>query len=259
MSSDAPSEHPPTDPPAKPPLGPLPRLRVHHILLWTAVTAGWLTIGRLYFDTFRESAGVRLSMVHSSLLGAAIVYGAATTVVGLGIYWRAKGLSFFTQPGHWLACWITLSILWTIAANLLAYMQRQAVVETGGWLPWLLFHPWIGLVVVGTGLVSLAIWAADTRAWRMLFVGWAIFNCLPRLIGAVGWGRWLASVQIPWWLVTNRFVPLALLAIAGMNDYRNRRTVHRHWSHWAGVLIGVALMSFELGMLVWIWLVPPQP
>jgi hypothetical protein len=241
------------------PLAPLPRLRIHHILVWTAVTALWLTLARLVFDRFRDSAGVQLSMMQFNLLAAAVVYGAATAVSGLGIYWRLRGLAFFTQPGHWVACWLTLGIFWTVSANLLAYWQMQAVVESSAqdWLLWLVFNSWIHFFAVGACLLSLAIWAADTRAWRILFVGWAICRCVPRLLVAVGWGRTLASIGVPWWTVTQQFVPLALLFFAGLSDFRDRHAVHRHWSHWAGILVGASVMSFEVALYVLIWLARP--
>jgi hypothetical protein len=263
MTSEAETDSPASSSVRDSPLEPLPRLRIHHIMLWTALTAAWLTLAKFVF----EALTMRQPIQQFNLLAAAIVYGAATAVAGLGIYWRVKGMAFFTQPGHWLACWIMLSILWSIAASLLLYWQFQATAAGGNvwqradesWLLWLLLNPWIRIVVVGAGMFFLAVWAADTIAWRVFFAGWAVLKCLPAVMGRLGWGQWLgSSALLQWWMLILHVAPLALLGFAALSDFRNRRARHRHWSHWAGILVSASLMFFELVMYAWLWIAPPQ-
>src|SRR5436190_21435860 len=74
----------------------LPPLRIHHLLVWTAVTAQWLS-GRRGVGI----AGVTIWQVIytlPSILGAAM----AVTCCAFGIWWRHRRLAFPEAPGNWM-------------------------------------------------------------------------------------------------------------------------------------------------------------
>src|SRR5690348_4127435 len=77
-----------------------PPLRIHHILILTAVAAVLLSVTHL----LRQQDYLNLSQMFSSSWGAVFTITIAidVTLVMLGFAWRRRGYAFFDMPGHWL-------------------------------------------------------------------------------------------------------------------------------------------------------------
>src|SRR5262245_18140124 len=80
-----------------------PRLRLHHLLVLTAVMAVLLAINgpQRDYGNYKPS---ELFRILSIALGTAhtLLSAVALTALGYGIAWYRRGMRFFDQPGHWL-------------------------------------------------------------------------------------------------------------------------------------------------------------
>jgi len=98
-----------------------PPLRIHHIMVATAVVAVLLSISQF----LRQSNTLGLSTFVASGQGIlmTISAGLAATLTGFGFVWRRHGHSYFDQPGHWLLLGQSLMISIFVVAALISAMR----------------------------------------------------------------------------------------------------------------------------------------
>jgi hypothetical protein len=222
----------------------IPPLRIHHILIATTVTAVFLSITR----TLERQDVLGFASFIRSNLGVlyAVCTSLALTGIGIGCYWRANGITFFHQPGHWLLVKKSLGI-WILL--LAAYSVATTSLGTG-------VHPGsvIGVFSLGTALagVGISIFAAlriaDSVWWKTLFTVEAVV--------AVGTFLWPLLLQFSpaVYGVTQlgmRAILLTLLVTVIVTDRNAHR--ERDWPHWLGVFIYitiyVAAIAADIGLV----------
>jgi hypothetical protein len=224
--------------------GRTPPLRIHHILIATTATAVFLSITRTLerHDVFGFTSFIR------SNLGVlyAVCTSLALTGIGLGFYWRTKGVRFFNQPGHWLLVkqslggWILLVAAYSVATTSLGIgLHPGNVVGVFSF----------GTALAGTGICFFAAWRiADSAWWRALFaieglIGIGIF-IWPHLL-------WFSPIVFGITQLGMRVLLLALLFAVAITDRKSRR--ERDWLHWLGVFIYitiyVAAIAADIGLL----------
>jgi hypothetical protein len=143
-----------------------PPLRVHHILVATAVVAVLLSLHHMLRQHDVGGMSKFLASVQGIVL--TIMTGIAATVVAFGIAWRCLGHSFFDQPGHWLLLTQSLPVSLFLLAALLSTMRlpdnhvvaRSATIAVFGLM---------NVLVIGLNLWA-AMKIADSTAWTLIFL-----------------------------------------------------------------------------------------
>lgn len=210
-----------------PPLGPdPPPLRIHHLLIWTTLTAAIIS-GCMTFDRWARN-GPRISnpvIIAGLVLGAVVIAG-ALTCVGCGFYWRRRGFAFPQSPGDWLLTIISASVvgLCTVYALFLAifFASRD--------------DDWFAMFYVIIGAAALIGWVylqyvgmrrrADTGAWRFTFGVLMLSPC------AAGQARMFGPVII---------AVIACVMWAAWNDWHH--SIQRQWTHWCGAIFAISLCT----------------
>ena len=250
MSTDTPAERVPA--PREPTLEelvgrpPVPRLRIHHLLVATAVVAALLAAAMISRDS--ESFGLAQFVESGMGVVVAISTGLAVTVVAFGIYWHRAGFRFFHQPGHWLLLEQALLVGLFVMAGVGGLLQ----LAPGDALNEVL----MGVNIVYGFLLQLvsfclSLWAArkiaDSRWWRAVF-----------LIDAGTWAAvWFSQLVglAMFSLVVLQLAPMAsvvAVAVAAWQDRRLRRP--RDWAHWLGATLRLAGYGAFLIPIIWDWL-----
>jgi hypothetical protein len=201
-----------------------PPLRIHHLLVWTALTAAIIS-GCMTFDrTFRNAPPITNRVVIAGLvLGAATIAG-AFTVSGEFYFCRRRDIEFPTTPGEWLL----LEITWcTLAFCALAalFLMIASLFGDDDWFPaYYLF----------AGVVALVGWL------RLQQLGW------KRYSNSAAWRRTFIALMLSplavWNAMTFLMLVLAVIACvlwAAWVDWRNGNV--RRWTHWCGVVLTVSL------------------
>ena len=201
-----------------------PPLRIHHLLIWTALTAAIIS-GCMTFDRwFRNGPAIENPVIVAGLvLGAAVIAG-ALTIVGSGFYWRRCGFAFPQAPGDWLLTVLAASIasFCSIVALFLAiaftfgdddwFVAYYLIVGVLALLGWICVH-WI----VIKRCADSALWRATF--WALLFSPFAAV--LIQRIGPV-----VIAV-------------IACILWAAWSDWRKH--IERSWTHWCGVAAVISL------------------
>ena len=143
-----------------------PPLRIHHIMVATAVVAVLLSISQ----SLRQSNTLGLSAFVASGQGIlmTITAGLAATVTGFGFVWRRHGHSYFNQPGHWLLVIKSLMISAFLLAALISAMRlpdNHAVISAATSV----FFVSINIAVIGLNLWAAAK-IADSIPWTLIFL-----------------------------------------------------------------------------------------
>jgi hypothetical protein len=206
----------------------LPPLRIHHFLVWMAVTAMLIT-GTMWFDrTARNGPPIESRVVVGSLILLAVAVSGALTGVGWGLYWRGRGYAFPKEPGDWLLTWIAATIV-CVLAMLIGVFVVFFIEED--WLDAFYFFGGLMLLIVSIrfGILGLMKYG-DTAAWRVVFAVLAALPLIFLVAGAVA-----AACGV-----------LASLLWAVWNDRRLR--LRRHWMHWLGVIVVCSLACVMMGI-----------
>jgi hypothetical protein len=216
-ATNIPTESPPARP-APPPL------RIHHILVATAVVAvtlsfqKWLLpVGGLEPVTAFDGADRIWRTISTSL---------AFTVVGFAIAWRRAGYPFLRFPGHWLLLIELMPSL--VFIPFICYSLMRFTYMTTPIFPMWPFHIYFASTFLGLiGLTIVAAWiGADSRWWRLYFVfQGCVYVAIP-LAALVGMAA-LHAVGV------HSTALLALLFSAIIADNHDCRP--RDWPHWLGV------------------------
>jgi len=217
----------------------LPPLRIHHLMLWTAVTAVMMAITKSYDS---PSAVVDSATIVGWVAASAV----ALVVTIFGCVWRRRGLPFFNQPGHGIAVLIVLGVLrWSISTAMDSFIPILVDARL------LLFYV-LPSLLCSLLAIPFIIWIwrrlADTKIWKWYFFLWLLGALLEPggilVLGfeltSIGTTIWLGItlLKISFWI---RAPEMLVLLVALAVD--RRRQTPRHWTHWAAVLayIGVGL------------------
>lgn len=240
MDSD-PIGTPPAEP--SPPGSPFarqpeqPRLGIIHLMVWTACTAGCLSIYRvLHLLVFPDKAGELDLSETSQMVSSGIGIGAAWGGLLLFVRRRYRGLPFPVHPGEILLIAIGIHALLSLAWGAIMFSISHAMGWDTASLPWSFWILWTCGNNTIAGLVFLVAALKNKNArWRPFF-----FSCVA---------LYAVSFFEPWmlWWVSHGFlvfrclyfVPgLFLLWIVIKDLYRTERYP---WTHWLGV--GVSFLG----------------
>ena len=218
-----------------------PRLRIHHLLLWTLCTSASLTVFRHVAKTNPMPEQYAL-LQDVSILGQGIVGGAL--VAGMIVMIASKvrfGLVLTRLPGHWIVLVSGIEI----AAGMVIW---NAIVASDN------NSPYTFLVLAGNQLIPacgylLAARSSHVGRWRgffsLLFLN-ALLYCVQftaLAISTTGIGNWLILLmELP---AIGELISFLWLIVLALLDQRASR--HRDWLHWVGVIgylcfIGIGLM-----------------
>ena len=219
----------------------MPRLSIFHIMLWTFCTAFLLAMTRVIYslqemdDGFlmvQQSSNILYGMVNGAVLAGAIVL----------IYTRLQsGPPLVRHPGHWL---LIVPAPMVIAYFFLAIVNLIVADSNNHGFPFVYF---IGYPVVYVGeaiAFCIASWQAQSKAWRILFVGQAIsFGLSVLSLVAVILQSYSPIIwSLPSWC---RLALSGWAIVAVIIDFRRGR--QRDWLHWAGVGAFVAQSAITFG------------
>ncbi len=230
----------------------LPRLRIHHLLVWMAVTASLLTLARATLDT------PYFQVVYSGLNCFDIIVNAlALTVVGFGVVWRYQSKQFPCEPGHGLLFQVCLILGWVVTGQLFhaCFIVRDEMGFFSNYdelprLAMVYLHWNWSFYVAASSMISLicAFWIVNAGRWRTYFLLCAAMSALELISSFLllwvmetlpyrtyqDWMDWTTEAQT---YVPSAATTIVLLSVLFL-DYR--AGVQRHWTHWTGVFCVIA-------------------
>ncbi len=238
----------------------LPRLRIHHFFVLTTVFAVvmsvWLGILHLV-RAFQPNQAVPefTTGISFFFIVQTLSQSACAAVALLGLAWRKRGVAFPSQPGHWMAIYLTIAWAYEIVLTFASlFLQTQTL--NLGVMAWvtrplsLVFHCFAVLLWVAAYLHE------PSRIWKL---GWAAM-ALKTLFGVCRTILFLGTMCVQWLLETYwyrhyhwqfpffnwgpyanyvslllpNYLLLAFLLAATVSDLRQQH--QRHWSHWLVVV-----------------------
>jgi hypothetical protein len=252
LSPDA--DHPPV---GAAPLG-LPRLQVIHLMLWMAATAVALAPYQLQQQAQAQmSPGAQaLSSAPATALG--MVYGVAAggflfIAAALPI-WKRQGRVFRLEPGHWVAIqgacqWFVWLATWS--ALFLSADQPYGVMRLLT-IPRLLLGLAFFLIYL-----RLVVRSGESLPWRWTYLALAVLpaaaSCFAMILPFVGGPRNQVIAQLLPHGIAAATIGLLLL-IAMLNDLRRQQP--RHWTHWLGAGMRLAVLFSAATMHLYYVLYP---
>ena len=230
------------------------RLRITHLLAWTAATAVWLGVLQAQFAMTHRPRDI----VMASLVAVAPIEGALLAGFLLFIYrWRC-GRGFARHPGDWLLVANGADLAVTVLTRLhsiaiLAGWSRPHLSVLAGAAP---MAAQILLYYVASSRLK------DSRLWRGVFrllAALAAFGLAYKLIVQLGltflgysiaFHNWLASMSI----FAVGYVPaIAAAGIVGYAAVVDRKAgIRRPWTHWVGIAAVIAWGALStIGLAAW--------
>jgi hypothetical protein len=240
----------------------LPRLRIHHLLTITAVTAVLLTIVRLVLPVDQIAREQRAAV--GLQLGVLLIYCIGITCTGFALHWWWKGLPAFRQPGQWLLLVFPATAVGLVMMYVLTLVMLPRPNSVLG-ARYLFLIPTILSLAVPILFYGYGAWRiADTVSWRVFFgltVAGSLFQLLlivdSSLLQTGLTASLFRSASASGWILAYTFLPAALtfvsLSSAMVMDARKRR---RHWSHWAGAGLVASGRLFNLSTAIWVFMAP---
>ena len=238
-------------PPAETSARRVPRLRIVHFLMWTLVTALYLTANESIRSLDKDSSKYDQIVDVTGAIGG-IAIGAVSVAAAVLLQARLRqGPPLCSQPGHWLSLIISLSAL--------CWLPLLAVCE-------LMKNYGIALFFVFSGVVSLAQAAAylsaticqQSRRWIWFFflaAGARMCQAAEQLT------MWTGEFRIGFiWLLLSlpQLLEITLCPWLFTALYLDRRAgLARDWVHWCGVVAYLVLVVPDLVLeaLVFAWFV----
>jgi hypothetical protein len=227
------------------------RLRIQHLLLWTAMSAVALSTAPMSDPVFPEYF-TKLGRISAAVQSPIFGLGFSAWVL---MIWRSAARRFRsepqfpTQPGHWLLLLVGIAgFAWVLLNKLLS-----------GQLVWFEYSQ-IACGILNLAMIILAAWFTP-QPWRSVFwialvrgllQVWALI--LIALIFALGeqfyFGLSLMMQILEWGFALS-------LIIAAVIDWRWK--THRDYLHWCGLvaLLATILYSFAAWwILAWLQTIP---
>ncbi|MEM9186201.1 MAG: hypothetical protein AAGB00_06855 [Planctomycetota bacterium] len=215
---------------------PVPPLRLHHVLAMTVAMT-------LLMGVSREWTRGGTPLDAATVVVWSMLNAVACSVVVFGCLWRRDGARFPSEPGHGLAILAMLNVLVSAYARVAAEVYPPS--DQREMFRWVIAGPVaFGMLVGAVAALKLRRRAADSRAWRWVFVtnagSAACYGCMI-VAFTVAWDFW-----IPWRLAMFFYyasaaigVAASLLCLAAVYfDWRLER--RRSWSHWLVIATGMA-------------------
>jgi hypothetical protein len=181
-----------------------------------------------------------------------IAIGGQLAIVGFGVNWRARGLRFPTQPGHWLAIVQVLGYLTVLGCQWWSIkMQRDEdpmAMDVG--VSRLLLLQLCSNVGIGMLGAWLALMRREDQQWRVLYLIVACSMAAAALPAVMFFSpmahSWFMQLISPYgWQKFREYVPAAVVVgmFAGVAtcmglDLLEKRS--RDWVHWAGTTLYLA-------------------
>jgi hypothetical protein len=227
---------------------PQPRLGIAHLMLWMVGSAIVLTAMRGFDQRNLEESSQSILLIFRCLL--ACVYGIAVAAVFLSVSRRlCGGPRFPTSPGHFLLCFIGVTVLVQLAQYLYVTWNRDREIVA-------LFGT-VGAAQFIQSMVTTAVaaWCAmqchQPRRWLIFFALLASARFLQADTSTI------CNSMILWDRPAQWLHFIALLGVgvcsqvAIMLDAKMR--VPRDWLYWAGVFvwIGSYLASVTFSVTQW--------
>lgn len=242
----------------------LPPLRIHHFMLWTAVTALMLTVYKTDENTNQFSSSMLIGGVPSTLL-----YSVCLTGLLLGCYWRRQGYSFFDQPGQMAFLLHGIFGIYSIFVAGLASYRGISPESTDG-LRLVLVISSLGWVVICIAQLvmyfsyarrfsTIEYWSKFFRAAGLITLLQYVLFILVPLFGFRG----MAAANNMRSMMISMFALPAVLGIlelyfwfrAVKYDYVTGTSYH--WTHWIGAGTWPAFRLVNVGIFVLILLFTP--
>lgn len=246
------------------PLDPrLPPFRIHHILVWTACSAVFLSMQQGWFAkiaTLSEYVDLRSPMILFQSAFGAIVLGGYWMICLMGVAWRRQAIAFPSQPGHWLAVFNGILYVSSLLPMSIGFLLMDESWNHPTW--WLFTSTAIPLVVI-LCLIYMLVRAAALfgSSWKTTLIVLAIglsLDFLAMLVMSMYWLFPLSSTIDSTEEVISTLSRLfgygahVCVGLAAWRDWR--RDIARHWAHWIAVTIwlvsGVSDVVFEVVRVV---------
>ena len=207
----------------------LPPLRIHHLMVWMAVTAVLIS-AVLWFDrTMRNGPPIENMAVIGALTIFAIAVSGALCCAAWGLSWRRRAVDFPVEPGEQLMMLIAAAAAGFVAAAALSLAVFFLIAHEPFPVVW--YGSRIVLLVALIGAcVRVARRRCDTTPWSVVFYALA---ALPAAAWAID-----ATVASS--------ATLVALVFAVWNDWR--QPIARRWTHWFGVGV-LAMIVLSCGVI----------
>jgi hypothetical protein len=222
---------------------PFPKLRLHHLLLLAAITAGYASYDHA-LNAFIRSKHPSIGPRHATLMDAVnsaieiVALSGMLHIAGISIWhsWRSRRSNW--QAGQWLATFSVLRYLEAVASAFVFDDSLSLKLTLLTNAPGILFSClWL------IAFSRLALFERYSRSWKFAFGVLA----LRQAVEIAGIGTWVyeaidvdslnVSDQVLKFFdvyhVFSRVVEWTLVALATMMDLR--RPKERHWGHWMAV------------------------
>ncbi len=160
----------------------LPRLRIHHFFVLTTVfsivMSAHLGFWRFLRSSYPDSVMPEISGGISVLLIIQMLsVSVCIAIAMLGLAWRKQGISFPSQPGHWMV--IYLAVAWALEwVNFVTMLlPTQGIVRDS--MVWVRFSTHFAFHCFAAILWIVAYLSEDSRIWRW---GWGAMTLRSVLI-----------------------------------------------------------------------------
>lgn len=237
----------------------LPRLQVIHLMLWMAATAVAFLPYQIQRQTqirmspgaatFAQSVSATAMSTMSGLAAGSYLFVAAALW-----FWKRRGRTFRLQPGHWFAFegvghWIMATGTWLLL-----------IASEGppfGAFPLFMFPRLIVGFIFFFCFMRLALRSQEPPRWRWTFAATALSPVATWLLTmaaafTVGMQGRVGAFMIPNAAAAAVMTLFFLFAMSG--DWR--RHANRHWSHWLGAGMRLAVLAASAVMYTYYSLNP---
>lgn len=240
---------------------PLPPLRIHHFLVWMAVTAVILALARALVGSDCFVFLFDDSLFYLEFLVASL----ATTVCGFVLYWRFRTVNFAWEPGHGFLLQQAAALVLRMVGSTLFALYLGEVVLTGvgasamsvapSFVQWFFRWQYQFYVLLDVMIFLFSACFITSRGtWRALYLFLTAFGSLQL--------AWSALLHFLLPSLTNSglefavlvdyviFYILRLLAVfcvIALSWREKRLGINRHWSHWCGVGCFLASAMLAIG------------
>lgn len=237
---------PPTKgPTAEPPR--LPRLRIIHLMLWTACTGGLIALGE-FSQQFVEVPENILRVMRLRVAMGAVFSGLA--VAGTIALLTQGGLTkqiAFRFPGHWLLCQYAIASVATRTLQITAHLLSEAGFGDGRLQNFMLSSVMVSGVIV---LVAALLVTRPSKSWKVYLIYAAV--CQLTYAALFIWISFASVRGISAYLSTLRVASSAgavFLLIIGIYEWQSG--LRRDWLHKAGIVavVGSTASSWLMQLL----------
>lgn len=237
---------PPTlEPTSEPPR--LPRLRIIHLMLWTACTGGLIALGE-FSQQFAEMPENVLLMMRLRVAMGAVFSGLA--VAGTIALLTQGGLTkqiAFRFPGHWLLCQYAIASVATRTLQITARLLSEAGLGDFRLQNFMLSSVMISSVIV---LIAALLVTRPSKPWKVYLIYAAVCQITYAAIFVLMsyWSiRGMSAYLSTLWIASS--AGTIFLLIIGIYEWQSG--LRRDWLHKAGIVavVGSTATSWLVQLL----------